>query len=265
MSTMKDLNDSIAATYNIENRGVCQLFARYIIGVAPPITRTSIIHDNACGPAIVTSEILSTGSKTAAPSKIEATDLSPQMIKAAEEAVQAYNWKIVNATVQNSEKLSFENDTFSHSFTNFLVPRTPASSSEIHRTLKPGGTAIYTAWKLHGFIDIMKRCREAIPVKSVAMPSPPSPTKDSLTEEFLAAGFLKDDIEIHSHCVMFPFEDLNDLQNFADGPFGKFLTKSWSAEEVEQLPEAIGKVLTGGELERKSLEMEAWIVVAKKP
>jgi hypothetical protein len=57
---------------------------------------------------------------------------------------------------------------------------------------------------------------------------------------------------------------VEDLMKLFNGPFGKFFTNTWEANEVNQLPRVVEEVLTAEEKEKKSLEMTAWVVVAKK-
>src|SRR5690348_3481656 len=104
---MDDLNNSIATTYDMENRGIPRLFARYITTFAPQIISDSVIHDNACGPAVVTSEILSHISSDTTPS-IAATDISPMMVTVSEDIIKANKWNYVDAAVMDSQNLSFE-------------------------------------------------------------------------------------------------------------------------------------------------------------
>lgn len=262
---MENLVKDIALTYDRENRGIPRLIARHIITLTPQITNSSVIHDNACGPAIVTSEILSKASGDSLPSVVESTDIAPPMIEASKNIIQTNNWNVANAAVLDSQKLSFENDTFTHSFTNFLIPSTPAARSEIYRTLKPGGTAVYTMWKFQGFVDLIQRCSKTLSkVDGVTSGASLWPTEEAMRGEFEAAGFGKQDIEVQSHHEKLPFENLDDLLSLARGPFGKFLTKSWSEEDVAKLPETIEKVLTVEESEKKSLDMVAWVVIGKK-
>ena len=261
---MNNLNDNMAQTYDKENRGVPRLIARHIITLVPPINRESVVHDNACGPAIVTSEMLSTVPSNITPLRIEATDISAPMIEAASDVIKSNDWGFVNTSVMDSQKLSFENDTFSHSITNLLIPSAPPAVSEIYRTLKPGGTAVYTVWKSHGFLDLMRRSGGAIRGNNGPTGMAPQPTAESLKAMFELAGFGGGEIVVQTHNDALPFKGLDDLNDLAVGPFGKFLTKDWSAEEVGRLPETIGKVLTAEELNTMSLEMVVWVIIAKK-
>lgn len=259
---MDDLNASVAATYDRENRGIPRLVARHIITLAPPFASTSIIHDNACGPAIVTSEILSKPSD-ASPPKISATDNSAAMIDVSVDLIRANGWTTVTAAVMDSGKLSFADDTFTHSFTNFLIPPQPSAVSEIYRTLRSAGTAIFTVWKFHGFVDLMRRCTKVIH-PGAGSNGPPPVTEDVLRSQFEKSGFEKKDIEVQCHGEYLQFETLDDLNSLTEGPFGKFFTRDWSPEQVGRLPSVISQVLTPEEVKRQRLEMIAWVLIAKK-
>jgi len=259
---MDDLNTSIAITYDRENRGIPRLMARYIITLTPPITSMSVVHDNACGPLVVTSEILSKLSDVNPP-KILATDNSAAMINVSEDLIKANKWTTVTAAVMDSGKLSFGDDTFTHSFTNFLVPPQPSAASEIYRTLKSNGTAIFTGWKFHGFVDLMRRCTKVI-LPSAGAAGPPLLAEDVLRSQFEKAGFGTKDTELQSHVEYLQFETLDELNSLAEGPFGKFFTKDWGPEQIGRLPSVISEVLTPEEVNRNGLEMIAWIVIAKK-
>jgi len=260
---MDELNNKVAASYDKENRGVPRLFARHIVALlAPSITEASVVHDNACGPAVVTSELIA---KIPSPPKIFATDNNPAMITASEDIVKINAWNTVTVSNVDSTTLSFGDDTFSHSFTNFLIPPQPGAFSEIYRTLQPGGTAVFTAWKSHGFVALMRRCVKIIFPDAEPKSGPPMATEDFLRGQFLKAGFRNGgDIQVLSHSESLRFESLDDLMTLVEGPFGKFFTQDWNAEDLGKLPEAVKQALTAEEAESKTLELSAWIVLAKK-
>ncbi|KFY92532.1 hypothetical protein V500_04154 [Pseudogymnoascus sp. VKM F-4518 (FW-2643)] len=112
----------------------------------------------------------------------------------------------------------------------------------------------------------MRRCSKNILVSSEAAGPLANQwlTEDALRAQFETAGFPKHDIQVQSHCEYLRFEDLDDLISLTEGPLGKFFTKDWNAEEVQKMPDVVKQVLTAEELERKSLEMVAWVVIAKK-
>jgi ubiquinone/menaquinone biosynthesis C-methylase UbiE len=261
---MEELNNKIATAYDQENRGIPRLFARHIITVVPSITNSSIIHDNACGPAVVTSELLR--ALPDAKSKIEATDITAPMIEASQDLIKTHGWTNVTASIMNAGELSFENDTFTHSFTNFIVPPHPNATSETYRTLKPGGVAVFTVWKSHGFIQLMRRCFKHIfpDIPPTGMLGSPPVTEELLRAQFGKAGFRAEEIEILDHQEDMKFDSLDDINSLTEGPFGKFFTKEWKDEDVKKLPGAVKEVLTEEERETKTLNMVAWVIVARK-
>ena len=261
---MEALNNSLARSYDRENRGIPRLIAYHIARLVTTLDEHSVVHDNGCGPALVTSALLSVhGSKNF---RVEATDLSAAMIEATDEIIEANGWKNVTATIQDSTKLSFEDNKFTHSFINFLVPIRPEEFGEIYRTLKPSGEAIYTMWKEHGFCAVMDRCT------ALVLPDSPQAKgfrsivvdRDNIKQRFLDGGFRGEDVKIDSHKEHLNFTDLDDLMALATGPFGKFLTKDWKEGDLQRLPQLVDQALTAEERERKSLDMVAWVVIAKK-
>lgn len=169
-----------------------RLFAADAVSLAPPITAKSVVHDNGCGPGIVTAEILSRHQRQATPDhqlrkqplqqtwqqqrrrfqqqghhqpshppeapRIEATDISPVMASAA-----ARRGPTVRSQVMDSRELSgFDDAIFTHSFSNFVVLGMSEADvarvvSEMRRTLKPGGVAVLTAWRALGYLDVFEQ------------------------------------------------------------------------------------------------------------
>ncbi|KAI6380603.1 hypothetical protein MCOR25_001540 [Pyricularia grisea] len=154
-----------------------RLFAADAISLAPPITSSSVVHDNGCGPGIATAEILARccgghdhhqhhhhhhhhhfpSLPAQAPPRIEATDISPAMTSAA-----ARRGASVRAQVMDSRHLAgLDDDVFSHSFSGFVVLGMSTADgarvvSEMRRTLRPGGTGVLTAWAELGYVDLFE-------------------------------------------------------------------------------------------------------------
>ena len=260
------INSSIAKTYDQENRGVPRLFARHISKLASPIDDSSVVHDNGCGPAVVTYELLTLLGDKPKAFRIEATDLAPPMIAAANEVIQANGWNNVTASVQDSTKLAFPDNAFTHSFVNFLVPIRPEAFSEIYRTLKPRGEALYTTWKTHNFSNLMHRCTSIIfpRLKCTEATRTAGLSESKLRGFFEAGGFRDEDVNVDSHKEYLYFKDMEDLMSLVHGPFGKFFTNEWNEEDLARLPDAVEQALTAEERESKRLEMVAWVVRARK-
>ena len=122
--------------------------ARHSMTLIPPMPPGTVLLDNACGNGVVTQAVIETqklGNVT-----IHATDIGPTMCKATSAMAASKGWgEHVKSDVMPAEALIFEDDTFSYSFTNFLIVSVPDPdmvASNIYRTLKPGGVAIVTTW-----------------------------------------------------------------------------------------------------------------------
>ncbi|TLS22873.1 uncharacterized protein PpBr36_06203 [Pyricularia pennisetigena] len=176
-STFSHLSETYESTFP-----AMRLFAADAISLAPPITSSSVVHDNGCGPGIVTAEVLArcrgghnvgkhqhhfpflptAHDAAAAPPRIEATDISPAMTSAA-----ARRGPSVRAQVMDSRHLAgLDDGVFSHSFSGFVVLGMSTADgarvvSEMRRTLRPGGTGVLTAWAELGYVDLFESVARA--------------------------------------------------------------------------------------------------------
>jgi SAM-dependent methyltransferase len=107
-----------------------------------------MLLENACGNGAVTQAVMEVekpGSFT-----INATDMNPKMCEMTATVAASKGWTDnVRTGIMPAEAFTFGNDTFTYSFSNFLIfldnePDKVAGS--IYRTLKPGGVAIITTW-----------------------------------------------------------------------------------------------------------------------
>lgn len=137
---------SKATTYTRMTGGCTALIASQMLSsLTPPITPSSYILDNTCGPGIVSAEV-----KALHPdAKIMATDLSPAMIAEVQVRITSEAWKDVNTEVLDARGLSSLGDgMFTHVFMNLglLAPGEREESvravREVVRVLKGGGSAI---------------------------------------------------------------------------------------------------------------------------
>lgn len=95
------------------------LAAQVISNIDPPVTGSSYILDNACGPGIVSEQI-----KLLYPdAKILATDIAPGMIEEVQQAIKANRWRNMDTEVLGVRDLSTLKDgTFTHVITNLGLP-----------------------------------------------------------------------------------------------------------------------------------------------
>lgn len=263
------LAKEIAQSYDADNRGIPRLVAQHLLTLVPAIQATSVIHDNASGPAVVTSEILALQPDLTNSPTIVATDIAPPMITATQGLIENHKWKNVTVESMDSCKLTFENEKFSHSITNlgiFMTADPVAALTGVRRTLKVGGTAAITGWKAHGFLELLRRISrlvrpDAVPVGPLALPMQ---TQKELEAAMLKGGFTLDEIKISSHAERLKFEDESDLITLMTGKISSFVTKDWTPEEVKAIPDAVMKVLDEDEWTKRSLPMEVWVVIAEK-
>ena len=133
---------------------VTSQIARECVALTPPVTSTSVIHDNACGNGQVTSAILTNTSLTESPApglKILATDLSPTFLSALRREAEARSWPVETALLRSENLVGIPDANFSHSFNNFGIFMTANggldAARETYRTLAPGGVAVLTCWR----------------------------------------------------------------------------------------------------------------------
>jgi len=106
-----------AETYEDTFEPLVKFYATEAIKSVPSITSSSVVHDNASGPGIVTAAIISSFASSSDLPKIYATDLSGARIK----KLNAKPWADkVDAQVMNAMELTFPDAMFTHSFTNFV-------------------------------------------------------------------------------------------------------------------------------------------------
>ena len=126
--------------------------SRQMLAHSPRMGPNSIVHDNGCGNGVVTQAIIET--QDPANVTIHATDIGPDMCESTLKVASAHpDWATrVVAEVMPSEKLKFQENTFTHSYGSFLIflaKEPPKVASEMFRTQKPisdGGIGYITTW-----------------------------------------------------------------------------------------------------------------------
>lgn len=141
---------SKASNYDRMCGGCTALVASQMLTfINPPITASSYILDNACGPGIVSAEI-----KVLHPdARIMATDFSPAMIDEVQARIKSQGWKNVTTDVLDARDLScLPDEKFTHVFMNLGLPapgdreESVTAVREVFRVLKPGGVAMFSSW-----------------------------------------------------------------------------------------------------------------------
>lgn len=115
----------------------------------PPITSSSYILDNACGPGIVSEQI----KRIHPDAKIMATDWSPSMVEETQNRIKTEGWRNIETGIEDVRDLrGLQDGTFSHAFTNLGMP-VPGDddsgvniTSALFRVLEVGGIALVSTW-----------------------------------------------------------------------------------------------------------------------
>jgi ubiquinone/menaquinone biosynthesis C-methylase UbiE len=95
----------------------------------------------------------------------------------------------------NLEDLKFSNNIFTHSFASLLLMAMDdpeKAASEIHCTLKPGGTALTTIWEKFGWLPFAYAAQRSAKPEATLFPVPVSPewqTEDRLRSYLDIGGF----------------------------------------------------------------------------
>jgi ubiquinone/menaquinone biosynthesis C-methylase UbiE len=132
---------------------ISDVIASHLLKQLPPLTSSSVVHDNGCGYGAVTMAIMATDPPPPVGVQIHATDVNPMFLTQlnAKLAVQAPAWPVTVATM-DAKALTFPDDTFDLSITNFVIVALNENDGDVPaaqhilRTLKPGGTGAITVW-----------------------------------------------------------------------------------------------------------------------
>ncbi|KAI1746381.1 S-adenosyl-L-methionine-dependent methyltransferase [Xylaria scruposa] len=246
--------------------------AAIVVKQAPTMTSESVIHDNACGPGIVTSAILSRFQIAALPPpKIIATDIAPAMVQ-----IAAKKGMSVDARVMDAKDLSaIASGSLTHSFTNFLFVRgwdesdMVAFASEICRTLRAeGGTAVKAAWKFHEWHDVVKDAIEATRPGGVEALIPKQPWSDEtlVRDIFVKGGFALENISLRTVSVT-PAEPIDWDSEVWKGLLAAInvgVMRNMTAAEKSHYEENLQKRVMQDRKERRKFRWEAWILTATK-
>ncbi|KAH7116102.1 S-adenosyl-L-methionine-dependent methyltransferase [Dendryphion nanum] len=246
--TVLDLFNSIAAGYEVGTGGCTYDTARHIFSLCP-ITKDSIILDNACGPGIVAHYLLSAAAFSSQPAPtLHCTDFSPAMIQVARDTfAQLPNAASVSFDVMSGEDLSFPDNTFTHSITNFGImffPDAVQGAKEIYRTLRPGGTAVVTSWAKMGYVEPIHRAQKATKPHCELFVPPMPPqwySAEHVIDVLKKGGF--EHVEIHEKVVCFGGESAREVSEMVLKLFGGIITKTWSDEEKRRFEEELHKAV----------------------
>ncbi|EPE28413.1 S-adenosyl-L-methionine-dependent methyltransferase [Glarea lozoyensis ATCC 20868] len=127
---------------------ISEAIAGKLIKELPPLKKSSVVHDNGCGYGAVTIALMET--ELPADIQVQATDINPMFLTQLQAKLKQNPTWPVKAESMDAQKLTFADNTFDLSISNFLfagLTDDVAAASHILRTLKPGATGVIAVWK----------------------------------------------------------------------------------------------------------------------
>lgn len=265
---------SIIAIYEHRVGHACRAVASHIPALITDLPSHPVVLDNACGTGAVTEELL----KLLPSARIYAADIMPPMVQAMRAIVAArptLQERVVQIEVMNGQELRYENDFFDASIMNFGIfffPDPLLGAREAYRTLKRGGTAIFSLWKEFGFKPVLWKVQETVkPVNPLTeLPLMELWCDGSLLKRTLQEGGFTS-IEMTSVTEGMWGTGRKDLKSVLLENFQAMVASNWTDEEKAKLPAVTAQVLDDHEAEfciksgdKVGVPMTAWVAVCRK-
>ncbi|KAM0432316.1 hypothetical protein ACHAPT_004856 [Fusarium lateritium] len=233
-----------------------------------PITKGSLVHDNAAGPGTATSVIVDKLPSDELPA-ILVTDNVPPMVQGAKDSFAA--WPRIETRVLDSLNLEgIPDDHFTHSILNFsaFTFADPLKGlQEIHRTLKPGGLAALLVWKRFGAGETIHAAQALVrpDLPAMKIPHPEFFNEGHLEKLTAEAGFDASKIQVSQQSIVVNGPELDDgLKKFMLSDFTRPARAGWTDEETGRWPEAIEKAIQKEADAFGGVKFESWVVLATK-
>ncbi|CAI6334302.1 unnamed protein product [Periconia digitata] len=251
--------------------------ARHVLQMIPPLSAGIRIHDNGCGAGEVTGVIMESSPPEGI--SIEATDIDQSYLDKLQASARENSWP-VNVTNRGSDQLQFVDGVFDLSIANFVVFLTPGGGvpavSEMRRTLREGGTAVFTAWARLPHVDPVKAAHEATrgadgpPLREI----PPEWWLGShLQKVAIESGFDESKIELRTCKVYITIQDDEHLAHVLWSYLGPPMT-GWLPSDEGDWDKAISVILANfqdtagfaktGADRATSIELTANVLIAQK-
>ncbi|KAI9146793.1 hypothetical protein HJFPF1_13361 [Paramyrothecium foliicola] len=115
----------------------------------PTFSGSSVIHDNGCGYGAVTMAVMA--SKTPKGIRIHSAHINTILMAQLQSMLNKNPLWPVTVESMDACKLTFPDDTFSHSLATFVfagLEDDKGATSHILRTLRPGGVGLIAVWKV---------------------------------------------------------------------------------------------------------------------
>lgn len=233
-----------------------------------PITKKSLVHDNAAGPGTATSVLVDKIPADELPTILVTDNVDP-MVQAAKDSFSA--WPNIEARLADSLNLQdIPTDHFTHSILNFSVfafANYQEALKEIYRTLKPGGLAAVLTWKRFGAGDIVHAAQALIrpDLPPMRVPHPEFFQEGVLRDSVIEAGFDPSAVHVSEQSVVVRGPELDDgLKQFLLGDLTRPARAGWTEEEVGRWPEAMDKAIQDEAALHGGIKFDTWVVLATK-
>ncbi len=229
------------------------------------LKESDYVLDVACGPGTL--------ALLASPqvAKIQAIDFSINMVNLLAQNIQDQNIDNIEYHQASGEDLPFANEEFDLAASMFglmFFADRVQGLRELHRTLKPGGTAMVSSWLPRHENTLFKLLMTTMMHVNPQMEEPPKISNlfevpSNITAEFNEAGF--NEVEIHQLTITTMVEDADVFWNqmvIGNAPIALMKlampTRDWKKLSKKAIA-FLKKNLTLGEY-----ELHAWLAVAKK-
>ena len=266
---------SVITSYEHRVGHACRAVASHL----PPLLKSlpaegGTVLDNACGTGAATEELLKVFPKA----QVSAADVVPTMIESFRSIIAAKSElaaQVKDLRIEDGQKLTYADNSFDASITNFGIfffPDPVAGAKQIHRTLKPGGTAAVTLWKTFGFKPILwevqDRVKPANPLTELPLMEPWCDPK-LLEKTLKEGGFGNVEFTVVEEGMW--GKDKEDFKLVLLENFGALVSRNWTDEEKAKLAPITSQVLdemqdkfcvTDGK--KVGCMMEAWVAVSTK-
>jgi SAM-dependent methyltransferase len=192
------------------------------------------------------------------------------MIDATNDLAKEKNWANVEGKVMKSDAaMDLPDNYFTHSITNFSIfnfhDRVTATS-EIYRTLKPGGQVVVSTWKVFRVGEIIREAQRRIRPDSKPMPFSGSEMYDgtAVLNVLVQGGFEQSKLDIVTGEHSVKGENLEGVLSFMKGPFTNSAREGWTDEEKENWSAMIDEVVKQQKQADGSILVEMVAVIGTK-
>ncbi|KAI8403037.1 hypothetical protein FOFC_16468 [Fusarium oxysporum] len=233
-----------------------------------PITKGSVVHDNAAGPGIAALVLVDRLAADDVP-QILVTDNVPPMVQAAKDSFTSFPQ--IEAKVLDSQNLEgIPDEHFTHSILNFSVYTLadPVKGvKEIYRTLQPDGLAAISCWKRFGVGKLIHAAQALVrpDLPPLKIPHPEFFEPGVLEKTTIEAGFDSSKFELVEDSIIVSGPELEDgLKKFMLGDLMRPARAGYTNEEEKRWPEAVDEVLKKEVESYGGVKFESWVLLAQK-